>query len=92
MLAVRNPSGLFASKPFAGKILDMPATLSSHSLVRIGAVPVDVQNGHRASLVEAETGQLLISLKRRTTASGALISVQSVNIRTLAREGPLQRD
>ena len=83
---MRNPPGLLASKPFAGKILGMPATLSSHSLVRIGAVPVDVQNGHRASLVEAEMGRLLISVKRRTTSPGASQPVQVVNARTLTPE------
>ena len=39
---VQNASGLSASKPFASKILGMPASFSSHALVRIGSVPVDV--------------------------------------------------
>jgi hypothetical protein len=52
--------------------------------VSIEAVPVDVQNGHRASLVEAETGRLLISVKRRTTEPEVPTPVQSVNGRTLA--------
>ena len=45
----------------------MPVTLSSHALVRIGAVQVDiVMDCNRASVVGPETGRLLISVKRRT--------------------------
>jgi magnesium chelatase family protein len=45
---------------------------------------LDVQYAHRASLVEAEKGRLLISVKRRTTSPEVPTPAQSVNNRTLA--------
>jgi len=70
-MKMRKSVSSLALKSLQGRIVINDSDLSSYSLERIEAVPVDVVvDGGRAGVVEQETDRCLHTVKLHTTSPG----------------------